>query len=282
MMNPRLYATLFLAITVVILAWYLLNSDKSLPESAVSRFAAIDPDSIHQIHISRTGKENVLIEKISGTWTMLHPVQIAANPFRINSILSLPYVTALRLGNIEDIDNNQLGLAPASVTLALDDHLFVFGHTDPLGDGRYVSYNNSVYIIDDELYHQLQQDAGFFASTRLLSEGIELIRIVYPGIEFTYRDGAWEQSGGDLQLSADEMDKLAIVWSQLEASRISFTEGDPVPASIVLHAASGEQISLAAAASPAGLILSRLDTGLDYWFSPDTSLQLGISLTEGE
>jgi len=279
-MNIRIIATALLAVIVIVLAWYLASTEPPAPEPAITRLTDFDAEAIQHIRITRTGNDVLVLAKTVTGWEMSSPVQISANPFRINSILAISQTQALTLPDMDHIALSQLGFSPASVSLALDEHLFVFGNTEPINNGRYVMYDNTVYIVEDNLYQQLLQDPGFFINTRLLDTDSKLVRIKYPGFELHSRDNVWVMAGGDIALTPDELNKLTATWTDLEATRVTTSINQGSPANIVLVTESGYQITLAVTASADGLILSRKDNGLDYWFNPDSAARLLIALIQ--
>lgn len=279
-MNTRILATTTLAVIVIVLAWYLANTESPVPEPVITTLADFDPESIQRIRITRAVDDEIVLAKSGMDWYMTSPVPIRANPFRIISILAVAQSRALALSDSDPADLAQLGLAPATVTLVLDTHAFAFGHTDPIGGGRYVKHNNTVYIIEDNLYQQLLQDPGFFVSTRLLDKDTRLVRINYPGFELHYRDNVWLAVGDNINLALDELNQLISNWSGLEATRVTSSSGEDHLTDIVLVTEAGDQIALSVSAAPTSLILSRKDTGLDYWFNPNTASQLLIALIQ--
>jgi len=279
-MNIRIVATTSLTIFIIVLAWYLASTEPPAPEPMITTLTSFDPESIQNIRITRTDKDSIVLAKTAAGWEMTSPVQIRANPFRINSILAIAIASALRLADMDESALSLLGLAPASVTLALDKHLFAFGLTEPINNGRYVMYGDTVFIVADHLYQQLLQDPGFFISTRLLNTDSRLMQINYPGFELHYRDNVWVPVGSDIKLTPDELIKLTTAWTNLEATRVTTSGSSTDPADIMLVTEAGDQIALTVAATSSGLILSRNDTGLDYWFNPDIAAQLLIALIQ--
>jgi hypothetical protein len=279
-MNIRIIATALLAVIVIVLAWYLASTEPPAPEPVITRLAGFDPEAIQQIRITRTGKDVIVLTKTLTGWDMNSPVEISANPFRINSILAISQTQALTLSDMDDITLTQLGFSPASVSLALDEHLFTFGNTEPIHSGRYVMYDNTVYIVEDNLYQQLLQEPGFFINTRLLDADSKLVQIKYPGFELHFRDNVWVVVDDDITLTPDELNNVTATWTGLEAIRVTTSINNVYPADIVLVTGAGDQIALAVTATTDGLILSRKDTGLDYWFNPDSAAQLLIALIQ--
>jgi len=279
-MNIRIFVTALLAVIVIVLAWYLASTEPLVPKPVITRLADFDPETIQQIRITRAGKDVIVLTKTLTGWDMNSPVEISANHFRINSILAISQTQALTLPDVDQTTLKQLGLSPASVSLALDEHLFMFGNTEPIHNGRYVMYDDTVYIVEDNLYQQLLQEPGFFINTRLLDANSKLVRIKYPGFELHFLDNVWVVVGDDITLTPNELNNVTATWTGLEATRVTTAINNAYPADIVLVTESGDQIALAVTATTDGLILSRKDTGLDYWFNPGSAAQLLIALIQ--
>lgn len=275
-MQSRILLSATLATGIIILAWYLAKSATPPSGQAITVAASLDPASVQRIQISRADKEDIVIEKSGNDWIINSPLSIAANPFRINSILSLPSSRSLAQLPANESDLDQLGLQPSAVTLRLDDNVFEFGTVSPLEEGRYLLHGQTIHVIEDNLFHQLVQDTGFFISTRLISDDDPLVRISYPDFELHYTDDRWHQSGGVRQLSPAELDIITSTWSGLEANRVSLASADNRETDILLHTASGVEIALSVQSSATGLVLSRTAPRLDYRISRETGQALGL------
>ncbi|MEX2353506.1 MAG: hypothetical protein WD709_04910, partial [Gammaproteobacteria bacterium] len=147
-MRSRLLLTTALAILVSVLIWYLARTAPPPTGQTHAVAASLDPAAVTHIQITRPGKDDVTINKEGANWQLSHPLQISANPFRINSILSLPGTPGQTLSPSNETDLKQLGLLPPQLTLELDGHVFQFGHVSPLEGGRYLLYDNTVHVIE--------------------------------------------------------------------------------------------------------------------------------------
>ena len=212
---------------------------------------------------------------------MTRPAQVPANPFRISSILELLQTHSLAQLSAAVPDLDRFGLMPASAILTLDDQRFHFGNVNPLDHGRYLMHGQTIHVIEDTLYYQLVQDAGFFVNPRVLTSGAELIHINHPEFELNYRNGRWEQAGGNPQLPLDVLLATADAWAMLEATTVVVTLGQQAEeGEIILRTSDGIRIVLSARLSSAELVLSRADPGIEYHFPVQTARTLGI-LPEG-
>jgi len=276
--NIRTLANILLAATIVVLAAYLFNTETPVPASINTGISATDPASIRQIRISRPGKPDIEIVRSGDGWIMTRPLQVTANPFRISSILELLQTHSLARLNADVSDLDRFGLMPAAVILTLDDQRFHFGNVNPLDHGRYLMHGQTIHVIEDTLYYQLVQDAGFFVNPRVLPSGAELTHISHTGFELNYRNGRWEQSGGNPQLPLDDLLAMADAWAMLEATTVVVTLGQQAKeGEILLGTSEGLRIALSTRLSSTELVLSRSDQGIEYHFPAQTARTLGIS-----
>ena len=161
-MRSRLRLNLFLSVVVAGLGAWLWLSGPLLPQEQVYvLISEIDPASVDHIALTRHGKPDLALQRSGTHWQITSPITAAANPFRITSLLSL-----LQMRSISTVNAplEQLGLAEANhpLSLTFDHHRFRFGGVNPLDRSRYVEYEGRVHLVDDTLYPQLLQDAGFF------------------------------------------------------------------------------------------------------------------------
>jgi hypothetical protein len=278
--NARTITNFSLLCLVILLVAYLSKTGPAPSPSGMSVVSTMDPALVHHILISRPGKPDVEMARRDRGWMLTRPVLIAANSFRVSSILELPPTPSRSQLNVSEPDLPRYGLAPAQAILALNGSRFLFGDVNPADRGRFLLHGQTVHVVNDTLYQQLLQDAGFFVNPRVLPDGGNLVRIRTPGIELVYRNGAWEQVDGGNKLPGDRLAAIAAAWSDLETARTSIpvTSG-PGVADILLDTSSGDRIGLSITrSSVTELVLSRTDPHIEYRFSPGLSQQLGISL----
>src|SRR5690606_35569186 len=96
-----------------------------------------------------------------------------------------------------------------------------FGDVSPIGEQRDVLVNDTVHLINDSLYQQLQTPATFFLSTKLLPDDKEINSIHFPGYTIRKQENKWHIEPAH-DIGADDTVKLVHAWHN--ASAISIRE----------------------------------------------------------
>jgi len=279
-MQARLSLNLFLLVLVTVLTVYLLSTEAP-EQSPYLPVANIDTATVREIRLARPGKADLLIQNTGTDWQIISPVNIAANPFRVSSLLAFLQIHSISRVTISNPEAFGLSDADNTVTLTFNDQVFRFGDTNPLDQSRYIEHNNTVHLIEDTLYQQLLQDAAFFASNRLLAGSAQLLKIRTANLELDYLDHVWQQAGVTNRLTEADITELVERWQQLEATRVSTAVTKPTSvADIVLEADIGNRIELVTIALTPELLLYRYDAGILYHFPAELAADLGITLRQ--
>lgn len=137
------------------------NKPTAGPPPAVS---TLNRQNINVITVQRTGRKEIIFKKQGHTWRIVAPLTAPANSTRIRAILSLLQARSYARIQAQGKDLDRFGLAKPAVILSLDDHEFRFGGSEPLNGRRYLLYRNTIHLIDDGLFQQLQQPVEFFSA----------------------------------------------------------------------------------------------------------------------
>ena len=219
-----------LVLVLVIAVLYWLSSPTSSPTITSADFSNIDVKSIKNITIQRRFRNEVKLHKQDSDWQIVQPIKAVANNTRIKLLLSLlnsPSHNQLTHPTDELII--QLGLKPIKLSLQLNEHLFVFGDIEPINKWRYVLYENTVYLMDDQISPLLNANAASFINNHLLAITQEIKSIHLPlfdnnqlstteSITIDFHDGHWQS-----QPPSNSTDKLATViklWQHAEALQV--------------------------------------------------------------
>ena len=242
-------------------SWLLLGDPEAPPVPPPVAVSSIDPTTVNRIHLGRPGNPDLLLQRSGTVWQMVSPIQARVNPFRVNSLLSLLQTYSISTVNADPgavglTDNNSV------VTLAFDDEVFRFGDTNPLDQSRYLLHRNTIHLVEDTLYQQLLQDAGFFVDKHLLSDLEKLVNITLSDPARSITDPA-----------------LLTRWQQLEADKVSLDDTTASGAELLLETTTGEQIPLRVHMSSTEVQLLRPDTGLIYHLPATQAEVLGLTTT---
>lgn len=255
-MRQRLLINLFLLLCVIGLAVLLLTKpDEKIIEAEVT-LTEIDPQDIHVIHVQRQAQDDIIFQKQDGHWIMQSPYKLPANPARINVMLKLLQAHSYDRFSAADNDLTPFLLAVPAVSIVLNDTRIAFGDTNPLEEKlRYVLIKDTVHLINDSLFRQLQAAPTFFLSSKLIPPETTIKSIQLPGVmidntEGNTLDGAQHQ--------------LITAWQNVEAVSIQkYKEVTPID-SIQIQLGNDETIIYLITSDAPNLILARPELGIQY------------------
>ena len=262
-MRSRLLLTLCLLLAVIGLALFLVYGGDNKSEHADVTLTAIAPDTVNHIRILRRGQDEIRFEKQSGLWMMQNPYQLRAGDLRINSILNLLNAHSYAQYHSKDTQLSRFQLDQPQVSIEFNSARIDFGDTSPLGEQRYVLYNNVVHIINDALFQQLQAPAYFFLNTRLLPEHATITAVLLPGHAIRRQQTVWTVEPA-LNLSADKIVELANAWRDAEAISVSKYEDTAQHGNVRIELDKQDAIEFMIVHEPPQLILARPDLGIQY------------------
>jgi len=274
-MSSRIALNLILLALVIGLSVFLLRTNHSSPAIELpDPVSTLNPDTINEIRLSRPGKPDMRLQKSDSGWTITEPIHIAANPYRISSLLELLQTVSI---STVSADPAKLGLLDNPVTLSFDKEVFRFGSTSPLDNSRYIEHQNIIYLIEDRLYPQLIQDAEFFADPHLVQSSFRLQRIRLHELELTFKNDHWVQTSGTPLATDARADEIGNNWNQLVADRVSTGTGLNAELTVTLQPTNGEPVGLFVLSRDPELQIWRKDTGFIYHYPAQVTDALGLT-----
>ncbi len=273
-MPRRLLINLVLLFCVIGLAVFLsTNKEQEIIEQEVT-LTDIYPDSIHRIHIERRDLDDIIFQKQDDHWHMQSPFNLPANPSRIKVMLKLLQAYSYDQFSAPDNDLTPYMLAVPAVSIILNDTRIAFGDTNPLDKKlRYVLVKDTVHIINDSLFHQLQTSATFFLNPKLIPPDATIKTIYLPEITIDNTENG-KVSGAHQQIIK--------AWMHVESVYVGkYEEMEPID-TIKLELASGEIIEFIILSARPNLILAKPDTGIKYHISKMDSDSLFLTKPKTE
>lgn len=280
-MRSRLLITLGLLLAVIGLALFLVRGGGVKPEHTDVPLTGIAPETINHIRILRTGQDEIRFEKQSGLWMMQHPYHLRASDLRINTMLKLLGAHSYAQYHSADTQLSRFLLDQPQVSIEFNGARIDFGDTSPLGDQRYVLYNNVVHIINDALFQQLQAPAYFFFNTRLLPERATITAILLPGHAIRRQQGVWTVTPAD-NISADKIVELANAWRDADAISVSKYEDTTPHDTIRIELEKQEAIEFMIVREPPQLVLARPALGIQYHLGNYDAERMFLKTTAAE
>ena len=118
-MQSRFIVNIILFLTVIALTLYLYI-EKNSTISASETLTEINPEEINTINIKHNDRV-ILLKKVNDTWTMFKPIKIAADSFRVDSVLGLLTTASHGKYFIDDLDPDKYGLSQPATSIRFDD-----------------------------------------------------------------------------------------------------------------------------------------------------------------
>ena len=273
-MSQRFLINLGLLFCIIGLAVFLTSDrDDEVVEQVVT-LTDIDPENIHVIHIERRDLDDIIFQKQGDHWDMQSPFNLPANSSRIKVMLKLLQAHSYDHFSAPDNDLTPYMLAVPAVSIVLNDTRIAFGDTSPLEEKlRYVLVKDTVHIINDSLFHQLQTSATFFLNPKLIPPDAKIKTVHLPELTIDNTEN------GKVSVAHHQ---IINAWKQMESVSVrNYEEMEPID-TIKLELTSGEIIEFIILSARPNLILARPDMGIQYHISNTDSDSLFPTKPETE
>lgn len=168
-MRGRWLTNLGLLVIVVLLT--ALTQMEQAHTTRSMRLTGIAPESIDAVRLERAGGSTLALERRDGRWRMTEPLTAPADAQKVHRLLAIAVTRTHRALPAAAADLAQLGLAPPSIRLRLNDLDLLIGATEPIAEQRYVQVGDMLYLIDDRFLPRLLADPEDYLSRRLLPPG---------------------------------------------------------------------------------------------------------------
>lgn len=222
-MNKKNLLNLFLLICVIALASIIFNTKEQSNE--LPRLSDTDINTIDNIIIRHHRTSTVINKNTDGKWFVTQPIEIAANNFRISSILKLlnaPVHNHFPLSQIgmEKFSGHKSGHKAGDednivTSIQFDDTTIRFGITNPATKLRFVLLGDTVYTIEDFYAPLVTSHFGTLVSLNLLPEDshIEKLTLLNQTIDKD-KKGRWQSS---ITMDADTVSETLDSWLHAQA-----------------------------------------------------------------
>lgn len=269
--SDKLRLNLILIAIIAALATFLISTEQKQDGEKKIFISDIAATDIKHISLKRRGKDDINFVKQQDSWMMTSPYFVRASKYRITAMLKLLHEQSFAQFSSKELERFKLN--PAKVLLHLNDQEFAFGDSNQIDKHRYVSYRDTVHLINDDLYPQLTQPAKFFISTKLLPDGLRLSRIQYPTHDLKKEFNQWS-SGPTANISTETIEKIANAWLGATAMTVSDYQQTKPGDTITIETEQGQSFRFNIITDGPGLILARKDLGIQYQLDGITARQL--------
>ncbi|MBI4006657.1 MAG: DUF4340 domain-containing protein [Gammaproteobacteria bacterium] len=272
-MHSRLRLNLILFLVAVTLTVFLISTGKDNEVVPDVTLTTVEPASVTSIKIIRSKNNEIVFNRREGQWMMQVPYNLPANKFRIDTMLKMLAAHSYTQFDANDVELARFLLETPEISIQFNNARIDFGDTSPLGEQRYVLFDNTVHLINDSLYEQLQSPATFFVSPGLLPPDADIISIQLPEHQLRKTADKWtiEPAGN---ISADKIIELVSAWKSVEAITVRAFEAKEISGTIRVELAQGEPIEFAMVSAPPQLVLARPELNIQYHISSYDAEQL--------
>lgn len=249
-----------LVIVIVLASVIYLSEEKS---TALNRLTNLDLNDISSINIHHNKSNTIIVRHEQNQWQITQPINIAANNFRINSLLNLLSAPVHKQYLLTEIDTKTIGLDEPQTSVQFNKLTIDFGITNPATNLRYLKLNNYVYTIEDVFYPLISSHFGTLVSLNLLPANSQIEKLVLPELTIARDEhGLWRSN---IEISADNIVKTIQHWQQDQAFGVhKYMQRKKLGEVLIYLENSETPITYIITDMEPWLILARPEAGLEY------------------
>lgn len=269
---------LILFVILVSLATTIYFSEE--PDIQLPLLTRVDPNSISSIKIVHNGSSTSINKQQHDRWQITQPVNIAANSFRISSILKLLNAPVHNRYSLKDIDLDNIGLRNPEITLQLDEYTVFFGMMNPVTNLRFIRLNDDIYTIEDVYFPLLSSFYGTLVSLNLLPPDSKVEKLILLNQTIDKDDkGRWQSN---IAISADDVVNTIQYWQTQQAFGVhEYMQREPLGEVYIYLQGQQQPVSYVVTDTDPWLIIARPEIGIEYHLDIE-NYKLLISPTGGD
>lgn len=273
-MRKRTLSNIVLLVVAASLAVFIVIAPDKVERLEHDPLSSENPRAISHVRLELAAGEAIELMRVDGSWHLLEPMRIAANDFRIKTLLRvLAAPVRLRI----DASAQQLarfGLVSPRARMLLDGKEILFGDTEPIHGRRYLLYNGEIVLVDDNYFSHLSSSAANFVDPALLGPDPNLQSIELPSMRIYRHAGDWRLDSDDPNVSADEITRLVDSWRGAQATAVRpYEQSLDWNGEIRVKLADGS-MAFDLARTEYELILGRAELGIQYHLTKATGARL--------
>lgn len=265
-MQSRLFVNLFLLLIAIGLIVFMSQQEDD-SSTQTTLLTDIPASTINKIGI-RHKQRNISLVKQNQHWYITEPVNIAANDFRIGTLLKLLTTVSHSRYAADTLELERFGLLTPATTIHFNETEIAFGIVNPINNYRYVQIDNTVHLIDDLYYPLLSSQLGTLVSLRLLDENDQIIKLELPGQIISRGGGAnWKSTG---TASTDDIVATINNWKTTQAFGVhNYFKRDALDTVSVTLKDKNQPVNFIITDTDPWLVLARPELGIEYHLNLD-------------
>lgn len=279
-MSKRNLLNLALLIFVLILVTFIIYEPGKSKPVTPTKLTDLKVSDIHHIIINRqsidSSEQNIVFEKTEAGWFMLEPYKLAANTFRIESILKLLSTVSYSQNNLKNLEQKTFGLDKPQITITFNKNKrVIFGHNKSLKNHRYVKIDSTLHMIADTFQYQLAAKVESYINHKILPEKSKIIKLDLPDLKLQQTEGKWHVSPKADSFSADSVNQLISEWQLSQAYDINKTKPtSKSKADVIVHLDNKKILQFKIETNKDKFNLVNIDSGIRYILSADRKNKL--------
>ncbi len=242
----------------------------------------ININSISTINIQHNQNQtslNRIVNNKTGehSWQITQPIEVAANNFRVNSIIKLLNAPVHNQYTLAEIDSKLIGLnnpgnnqttsiqfnSLSSERKTIEPQTITFGITNPVTNLRYIKLNDTVYTIEDIYSPLISSHFSALVSLNLLPTNSVITKLILLNQTISRdKSGRWQSN---ISISADNVAKTLQYWLQTQAFGVhQYLSRKELGEIFIYVENSAQPIRFQITDTDPWLIIARPDIGLEY------------------
>ncbi len=228
----------------------------------LEKLSSSEISKIHTISIQHNKNITKLSRQPDDHWQITQPIAIAANDFRIKSILKLINAPVHRQYSADEINLKKIGLDKPDTVIQLNNERIAFGITNPATGLRYIKKDHHIYTIEDVYYPLLSSSFGALVSLNLLPADSKITKLIL--LNQTISKNNKDRWQSNITISADNINKVIEHWQHDQAFGIhSYMQRDSL-GEVFVYLKDQPPVSFLITDTDPWLILARPEIGLEY------------------
>ena len=274
-MQKPLIVNLVLLVLVIGLALVVWFDPFTKPEPTPIMLTPVDANTIQSISLTNAKKAHFSLEKRTLDqgifWYLATPVDMPANPHKVNQILSLLNTNSFRQYQIKSDNLAKLGLSPPGWEIALDQTIVKFGKTEPIDQRRYVLVDATVHLINDSFSQYSFGSPLMLANLDILPVDKSVAEIHLPDKVIKRVNGQWQSSPPNEVVSQNALNEYIDEWRYAQALRVALADkldiaANATPVTIYLEKVE-QPIHLTVESTDQDFIITNKDWGVRYYIN---------------
>ena len=269
-----------------VIAWLDPFADQA---EQMQPLTSINASDIQKIRLTKSGKDMFRLVKDETShpeaWQLTHPLNIPANPLKVEQLINLIRTNSLRQYRIKSDNLAKLGLAsPAwnivfttgtssiSTDKNVDEIIISFGKTEPIGQKRYVLIDDTVHLINDRVSQFNFGSPLMLANLDILPVDKSVKEVHLPDKVIRRVDGEWQSSSPAAKhISQSTYKDFIDEWRYAQALRVALADKTELntnaqPVTVYLEKAE-QPVHFTVETSGQDLIVTNKDWGVRYYLN---------------